>query len=79
MPDSQNDRPETAGAEVPTNHDLRRKDGVIDQRQQRIDPTGRHGADPSDATEAGPHPTQKQPGQSLRNPQDRFRGDDDAE
>jgi len=54
----------------PTNKDLRTKGGVIDQRQQRIDPTGKHGAKPSDAGEAGPKPTQKQPGQSLRNPQD---------
>lgn len=60
----------------PTNKDLRTKGGVIDQRQQRIDPTFRHGKPPSDASGAGPKPTQKQPGQSLRNPQD---APDDAE
>lgn len=49
--------------EQPTNKDLRTNKGVIDQRQQRIDPTGTHGGEASDA---GPKRSQKQPGQDLR-------------
>lgn len=56
----------------PTNKDLRTTDGVIDQRQQRIDPASKNG----EASDAGPKRSQKQPGQSLHNPQD---GEDHAE
>jgi hypothetical protein len=50
----------------PANEDLRRKGNVIDQRQQQIDPAGKHRADDD---EAGPKRSQKQPGQSLIDPQ----------
>ena len=52
---------------IPLNEALRRKDGVIDQRQQQIDPAAKHRDDPN---EAGPKRSQKQPGQDLRDPQD---------
>jgi hypothetical protein len=44
---------------------LRTKAGVIDQRQQQIDPAGKHRTDPNDAAKR----SQKQPGQDLRDPQ----------
>lgn len=52
----------------PTNKDLRRHGAVIDQRQQRMDPTGTQGGGASDA---GPKRSQKQPGQDPRDPQDK--------
>lgn len=52
---------------IPTNEALRRKDGVIDQRQQQIDPAGKHRDDPN---HVGPKRSQKQPGQDLHDPQD---------
>lgn len=58
---------------TPANEALRRQPGVIDQRQQQIDPAGKHRDDPNDA---GPKRSQKQPGQDLRDPQ---KGTDDAE
>jgi hypothetical protein len=57
----------------PANEALRRKGNVIDQRQQQIDPAGKHRVDQNDA---GPKRSQKQPGQSLVDPQG---GHDDAE
>lgn len=50
---------------TPANEALRHKGGVIDQRQQQIDPAGKHRADPDDAAKR----SQKQPGQDLRDPQ----------
>ena len=58
---------------IPANEALRRKDGVIDQRQQQIDPAGKHRVDPN---EVGPKRSQKQPGQDLHDPHE---GDDDGE
>jgi hypothetical protein len=52
---------------IPANEALRHKPGVIDQRQQQIDPAGKLREDPNDA---GPKRAQKQAGQDLRNPQD---------
>lgn len=49
-------------------HDRRRKDNLVDQRQQQIDPAGKHREDPG---EAGPHRSQKQPGQTPEDPQDK--------
>lgn len=57
---------------LPANEALRRKDGVIDQRQQQIDPAGKHRVDQNKSARR----SQKQPGQDLRDPQD---GDRDAE
>lgn len=57
---------------LPANEALRNKDGVIDQRQQQIDPAGKHRDDPNEAAKR----SQKQPGQDLRDPQNR---DDDTE
>jgi hypothetical protein len=49
--------------EVPANERLRRKDpNVIDQRQQQIDPAGRHREDP----DARPDSNRKQPGGSIQ-------------
>lgn len=45
----------------------RDKGGVIDQRQQQIDPAAKHRADLNDAAKR----SQKQPGQDLRDPQQR--------
>ncbi|PTE20143.1 hypothetical protein C5F48_19130 [Cereibacter changlensis JA139] len=50
----------------PTTKDLRREGKVIDQRQQQIDPAGKHREQPG---EAGPHRSQKQPGQDPEDPQ----------
>ena len=55
-----------------SNEALRKKGGVIDQRQQQIDPAGKHREDPNEAAKR----SQKQPGQDLRDPQ---KGNDDAE
>lgn len=52
---------------TPLNEALRIKDGVIDQRQQQIDPAGKHRVD-QNAT--GAKRSQKQPGQDLRDPQE---------
>ena len=57
---------------TPSNEALRKKGGVIDQRQQQIDPAGKHRDDPNEAAKR----SQKQPGQDLRNPQ---KETDDAE
>jgi hypothetical protein len=38
------------------------KPGVIDQRQQRIDPAGNHTCDPNDR----PVPNSKQPGEQVK-------------
>lgn len=57
---------------LPANEALRRKDGVIDQRKQQIDPAGKHRVDQNEAAKR----SQKQPGQDLRDPQD---GDEDPE
>lgn len=51
---------------MPSNEALRTKDGVIDQRQQQIDPAGKHRVDPDEAARR----SQKQPGQDLRDPQE---------
>lgn len=58
--------------EIPANEALRKKDGVIDQRKQQIDPAGKHRVDPNEATEG----SQKQPGQDAH---DRKKDDDNAE
>ncbi len=57
---------------MPSNEALRTKDGVIDQRQQQIDPAGKHRVDSDEAARR----SQKQPGQDLRDPQE---DDNDAE
>lgn len=49
----------------PANESLRRKDGVIDQRQQQIDPAGKHRDDPNAAARR----PQKQPGQDPGHPE----------
>ena len=49
------------------NEVLRQKNGVIDQRQQQIDPAGKEREDPN---EAGPKRAQKPDGPDLRAPQD---------
>ncbi|MGP3696840.1 hypothetical protein [Rhodobacter sp. NSM] len=48
--------------------DRRREDNVVDQRHQQTDPAGKDREDPG---EAGPHRSQKQPGQAPEDPQDR--------
>jgi hypothetical protein len=49
--------------EVPANERLRRMEPrVIDQRQQQIDPAGRHREDP----DARPDSNRKQPGGSIK-------------
>ncbi|ULB10959.1 hypothetical protein ORIO_13710 [Cereibacter azotoformans] len=50
----------------PAPGDRRREGNSVDQRQQQIDPTGRDREDPG---EAGPHRSQKQPGQAPEDPQ----------
>lgn len=51
---------------TPTNEKMRRPEPkVIDQRQQQIDPAGRHREDP----DARPDRNRKQPGGSVRNGQ----------
>lgn len=50
---------------APSTEELRKRDGVIDQRQQQIDPAGKHRVDPNEAAKR----SQKQPGQDLRDPQ----------
>ena len=50
---------------TPSNEALRKKDGVIDQRKQQIDPAGKHRVDQNEAAKR----SQKQPGQDLRDPQ----------
>lgn len=57
--------------ERPTNEALRRKDGVIDQRKQQIDPAGKHRVDQNKSAKR----SQKQPGQDLSDSRD---GHDDA-
>lgn len=52
--------------EIPSTADLRKHGGIIDQRQQRIDPTSTGGGSDADA---GPKRSQKQPGQDPRDPQ----------
>ena len=54
-------------SDEPANMVLRQQGGVIDQRQQQIDPAGKHRID-QNANSA--KRSQKQPGQSLKNPQD---------
>ena len=56
---------------TPSNEALRKKGRVTDQRQQQIDPAGKHRDDPNEAAKR----SQKQPGQDLRDPQ---KGNDDA-
>ena len=56
---------------TPSNEALRKKGRVIDQRQQQIDPAGKHRDDPNEAAKQ----SQKQPGQDLRDPQ---KGNDEA-
>lgn len=51
---------------TPSNEEMRKKGGVIDQRQQQIDPTGKRRYDPNDS--AIPR-SQKQAGQDLSEPQ----------
>ncbi len=53
------------GKDVPANERLRRKDGVIDQRKQQIDPAGKHRVDLNKTAKRAP----KQAGQDLRHPQ----------
>lgn len=50
---------------APSTKELREKDGVIDQRQQQIDPAGKHRVDPNENAKR----SQKQPGQDLEDPQ----------
>lgn len=50
---------------TPSNEALRKKGGVIDQRQQQIDPAGTHRVDPNESAKR----PQKQPSQDLRDPQ----------
>lgn len=57
--------------ERPTNEALRRKDGVIDQRKQQIDPAGKHRVGQNKTAKR----SQKQPGQDLSDTKD---GRDDA-
>ncbi len=52
---------------IPANEALRHQNGVIDQRQQQIDPAGKHRVD----VNANAKRSQKQPGQDLRDPQKR--------
>ena len=47
---------------LPSNQAQRKEGGVIDQRQQQIDPAGKHRDDPNEAKRR----SQKQPGQDLR-------------
>lgn len=50
------------------NEKLRHEGNTIDQRQQQIDPAGKHREKPD---EPGPHRSQKQPGQDMTEaPQD---------
>ena len=51
---------------LPSNEELRHKGGVIDQRQQQIDPAGKHRSDPN---ETAKH-SSKQPGHDLPNPEE---------
>lgn len=51
---------------------LRKKRGVIDRRQQQVDPAGMHRDDPNEAAKR----SQEQPGQDQRDPQ---KGNDHAE
>ncbi len=53
---------------LPSNEALRKKGGVIDQRQQQIDPAGKHRDDPNNVAKR----SQKQPGQDLRDPQNGY-------
>ena len=50
--------------EKPSNEELRKKNNVIDQRQQQIDPAGHHRFDPNDTANW----SQKQPGQDPEDP-----------
>lgn len=50
---------------MPANEALRKEDGVIDQRNQQIDPAGKHRVDVNENSKR----SQKQPGQDLRDPQ----------
>lgn len=50
---------------APSTKELRKKGGVIDQRQQQIDPAGKQRVDPNEAAKR----SQKQPGQDLCDPQ----------
>lgn len=52
---------------TPLNEKHRKKDGVIDQRNQQIDPAGKHRVD-HNAVDA--KRSQKQPGQDMRDPQE---------
>ncbi|RGP37608.1 hypothetical protein D1012_09730 [Pseudotabrizicola alkalilacus] len=52
---------------LPENEALRRKGPVLDQRQQQIDPAGQHRVDQD---EVSAKRSQKQPGQSLTDPQE---------
>lgn len=45
--------------EIPANEDLRKKGRVIDQRNQQIDPAGKHRVDVNERAKG----SQKQPGQ----------------
>lgn len=51
---------------LPSNEVLRNRNGLIDQRQQQIDPAGKQRVDPNEAAKR----SQKQPGQDLRDPQE---------
>lgn len=50
---------------TPSNEALQKKDSVIDQRKQQIDPVGKNRGDPNETAKR----SQKQPGQDLRDPQ----------
>ena len=50
---------------LPSNEVLRHKGGVIDQRQQQIDPAGKHRSDPNETAKQ----SSKQPGHDLPNPE----------
>lgn len=60
---------------IPSNEALRQKGSVIDQRNQQIDPAGRHRIDQNEAAKR----SQKQPGQDLHDPQDTPKDQRDAE
>lgn len=57
---------------TPANEVLRKKDGVLDQRSQQIDPAGKHRVDANERDGQ----SQKQPGQTKR---DLRKAVDDAE
>jgi hypothetical protein len=64
---AEDDNDTSMPANEPKNLELRHEGNVIDQRQQQIDPAGKHRDDPNASSAKR---SQKQPGQALDNPQD---------